>query len=148
MEQRHRNPERQILILKVFLKGILESVSLGGFMTRRVFALLLSFLFVALTLSAHGDKKHVIGTIERLSSGSVTVKTRDGKSVQVKLVPTTAYVARVATADKPATLSDLAVGENVVIHATPKGDDLEADEVRFSIAGASPSASSKTQPHP
>jgi hypothetical protein len=117
-------------------------------MTRRVFTVLLSFLFVAITLSAHGDKKHVIGTIEKLNSGSVTVKTRDGKSVQVKLVPTTVYVARVATADKPAALSDLAVGENVVIHATPKGDDLEADEVRFSAAGASGSGSLKPQQQP
>jgi hypothetical protein len=114
-------------------------------MTRRFFTLLLAFLLVAITLSAHGDKKHVIGTIEKLNSGSVTVKTRDGKSVQVKLVPSTTYVARVATADKPGAFSDLAVGENVVIHATPKGDDLEADEVRFSAAGTSGSASSKPQ---
>jgi hypothetical protein len=117
-------------------------------MTRRVFAIVLSFLLVAITLSAHGDKKHVIGTIEKLNSGSVTVKTRDGKSVQVKLLSSTVYVSRVATADKPAALSDLAVGENVVIHATPKGQDLEADEVRFSISGASPSTSSKTPQHP
>src|ERR1700737_708048 len=112
-------------------------------MKRRFFTLLLSFLFVAIALSAHGDKKHVIGTIEKLNSGSVTVKTRDGKSVQVKLVPSTVYVARVATADKPAALSDLAVGENVVIHATPKGEELEADEVRFAAPGRS--ASSKPQ---
>ena len=117
-------------------------------MTRRVFTLLLSFLFVAIIVSAHGEKKHVIGTIEKLNSGSVTVKTRDGKSVRVKLVPSTVYVARVATADKPAALSDLAVGENVVIHATPKGDDLEADEVRFSSPGTSGSASSKPQQQP
>ena len=115
---------------------------------KRVSTLLLSLLLVTITLSAHGDKKHVIGTIEKLNSGSVTVKTRDGKSVQVKLVPSTTYVARVATADKPAALSDLAVGENVVIHATPKGDDLEADEVRFSAAGTSGSASSKSQQQP
>jgi hypothetical protein len=117
-------------------------------MTRRFFTLLLAFLFVAITLSAHGDKKHVIGTIAKLNSGSVTVKTRDGKLVQVKLVPSTTYVARVATADKPAALSDLAVGENVVIHATPKGDDLEADEVRFSAPNASGSGSSKSQQQP
>jgi hypothetical protein len=117
-------------------------------MTRRFFTLLLSFLFVAITLSAHGDKKHVIGTIAKLNSGSVTVKTRDGKLVQVKLVPSTTYVARVATADKPAALADLAVGENVVIHATPKGDDLEADEVRFSAPSASGSGSSKSQQQP
>jgi hypothetical protein len=117
-------------------------------MKQRVFTLLLSFLVVVITLSAHGDKKHVIGTIEKLNSGSVTVKTRDGKSVQVKLVPSTVYVARVATADKPAALADLAVGENVVIHATPKGEDLEADEVRFSAAGATGSATSKPQQQP
>src|SRR6202051_4186272 len=140
MAQRRRNPERQNLILEVFL-----NLYLGGLMTRRFFTLSLSLLFVAITLSAHGDKKHVIGTIEKLNSGSVTVKTRDGKSVQVKLVPSTTYVARVATADKPAALSDLAGGANVVIHATPKGDDLEADEVRFSAASASGSGSSKTQ---
>jgi len=116
-------------------------------MKRRFFTLLLSVLFVAITLSAHGDKKHVIGTIEKLNSGSVTVKTRDGKSVQVKLVASTTYVARVATADKPAALSDLAVGENVVIHATPKDGDLEADEVRFSAAGVS-SSPSKSQQQP
>ena len=114
-------------------------------MERHVFTLLLTFLFVAITLSAHGDKKHVIGTIEKLDSGSVTVKTRDGKSVQVRLVPSTVYVARVATADKPAVFADLAVGENVVIHATPKGDDLEANEVRFSTSGASGPASPKAQ---
>jgi hypothetical protein len=117
-------------------------------MKRRFFTTLLAFVLVAVTLSAHGDKKHVIGTIEKLNSGSVTVKTRDGKSVQVKLVPSTAYVARVATADKPAAFSDLAVGENVVIHATPKGDDLEADEVRFSAAGTSGSGSSQSQQQP
>jgi hypothetical protein len=122
--------------------------SWGFFMTRRSFTLLLTFLLVAITVSAHGDKKHVIGTIEKLNSGSVTVKTRDGKSVQVKLVPSTVYVARVATADKPAALSDLAVGDNVVIHATPKGDGLEADEVRFSTSGASGSGSSKLQQQP
>lgn len=117
-------------------------------MKRRVFATLLSLLLVAvgaITVSAHGDKKHVIGTIEKLNSGSVTVKTRDGKSVEVKLVPSTVYVARVATADKPAALSDLAVGENVVIHATPKGEELEANEVRFSSPGSSGSSSSKPQ---
>src|SRR3984893_19575781 len=114
----------------------------------RICTILLAFLFVAITLSAHGDKKHVIGRIEKLNSGSVTVKTRDGKSVQVKLVPSTTYVARVATADKPAAFSDLAVGENVVIHATPHGDDLEANEVRSSAPAPSASLPQKAQQQP
>ena len=34
--------------------------------------------------------------------------------------------------NKPAKLADLAIGDAVVIHATPKGVSLEADEVKFS----------------
>jgi hypothetical protein len=101
-------------------------------MKRHLFVLWLAFAFLAVAASAHGDKKHVLGTIEKLDSGSVTVKTRDGKSVEVKLLSSTVYVSRVGSADKPAKLSDLAVGATVVIHATPKGQELEADEVKFS----------------
>jgi hypothetical protein len=114
-------------------------------MKRGFLMMVLSLAFVA-AVFAHGDKKHVIGTIEKLNSSSVTVKTREGKSVEVKLVGTTSYVSRATATDKPATFSDLAVGENVVIHATPKGDDLEADEVRFSTGNYTPSSTPKSKP--
>jgi hypothetical protein len=114
-------------------------------MKRRFCALLTALAFIAALAAAHGDKKHVIGTIQKLDAASVTIKTRDGKSVEVKLVSSTAYIKRVNTVDTPAALSDLAVGENVVVHATPKGDTLEADEVRFSTAVASPTTP-KSQP--
>jgi hypothetical protein len=41
---------------------------------------LVAILF-ALPAFAHGDKKHVIGTIEKISPDSVMVKTQDGRSV-------------------------------------------------------------------
>jgi hypothetical protein len=104
-------------------------------MKSRFFSLLLSFALVAAAALAHGDKIHVLGTIEKINPGSVTVKTREGKSVEVKLVASTVYVSRVNTTDKPAAISDLAVGKNVVIHATPNGEQLEAAEVRFSAPG-------------
>src|SRR5262249_34174886 len=88
---------------------------------------------------AHGDKKHVVGTLEKVSADSVIVKTTDGKTVEVKLVSSTMVVTRDG---KPAKVSDLAPGERVVIHATPSGDTLSADEVKFSPAGA-PAASNK-----
>jgi hypothetical protein len=100
---------------------------------------------LALSISpafAHGDKKHVVGTLEKVSSDSVTVKTADGKSVEVKLVSSTMYVTRDG---KTAKLTDLAPGERVVIHATPSGETLSADEVKFSPAGA-PAASSNPKP--
>jgi hypothetical protein len=106
----------------------LRFLSLIGFLT----------LFAAMA-AAHGDKKHVIGTLEKVNPDSVVVKTADGKSVEVKLVASTMYVSRDGKASK---LSDLAVGERVVIHATPNGDTLSADEVKFSPpAAGSPSAS-------
>ncbi len=111
----------------------------------RSLALILSFVFLASAVLAHGDKKHVIGTIEKMGTDAVTVKTAEG-SVDVRLVAGTTYV--VVGADKvakPAKLADLHVGDRVVIHATPKPDNtLEAAEVRFSSAATT--AASKPKP--
>jgi hypothetical protein len=93
---------------------------------------------------AHGNKMHVRGTIEKISADSVQVKTPDGKSVEVKLAASTVYLLHVMgkqatpsdSVDKPAKVSDLAIGDLVVIHATPKGDALEADEIKFSVPSA------------
>jgi hypothetical protein len=104
---------------------------------RFVWLLAFAALFVC-TAVAHGDKKHVMGTIEKISADSVVVKTADGKSVEVKVASATIYVSRDGKASK---LSDLAVGQRVVIHATPEGDTLTADEIKFSPAGAAAGAS-------
>lgn len=90
---------------------------------------------------AHGNKVHVRGTIEKINPDSVQIKTPDGKSVEVKLAASTVYLLHVTqkqatpsdSADKPSKASDLAIGDLVVIHATTKGDTLEADEVKFSL---------------
>ena len=104
-------------------------------MKLRWFVLLLAFL-IALPAFAHGDKTHVIGTIEKISPESLLVKTADGKSVEVKLAAATAYFTKDG---KPAKFADVAVGQRVVIHATPKGTDLIADEVKFAVAGSAAS---------
>jgi hypothetical protein len=102
-------------------------------MKLRWFVLLVAFV-IASPMFAHGDKKHVIGTIEKLSAESVTVKTAEGKSVEVKLAAATVYVTKDG---KPAKLGDVAVGQRVVIHATPKGTELIADEVKFAAVSSS-----------
>ena len=113
-------------------------------MRLRTFGLLLSLALLASAALAHGDKKHVVGTVDKVSADSVTVKIADGTSVEVKLVATTTYISRNGNVDKPAKASDLLVGDRVVIHATPKGDTLEAAEVRFSAPGtAAAGAASK-----
>ena len=105
---------------------------------------------------AHGNKVHVSGTVEKISAESVVVKTRDGKSVEVKLVASTTYLNHVMektakpadlNADKPAKQSDIAVGDLVVIHATPKDNALEAYEVKFSVPGtAKPATPAAAKP--
>ena len=98
-------------------------------MKRQITAILFCLVPVA-AVFAHGDKKHVIGIIEKLTNNSVTVKTREANRWKLSsLRPPLLAAGR--TSDKPATFADLAVGENVVIHATPKGNDLEAEQVRF-----------------
>ncbi|HKW61725.1 MAG TPA: hypothetical protein VJN89_04200 [Candidatus Acidoferrum sp.] len=103
--------------------------------------LLLVLVFAAGTTFAHGNKVHVRGKVEKVGAESLQVKTPDGKSVELKLVASTVYVQHKVVkpgepadtnADSPAKLADLAVGDAVVIHATPKGGTLEADEVKFS----------------
>jgi hypothetical protein len=107
-------------------------------------------LFVVLAMAvtvalAHGDQKHVVGTVETISADSVVVKTSGGSLVEVKLVATTIYVKRDG---KSAKLSDLAAGDRAVIHATPRGDVLEANEVKFAKPGdpVAPPAKLSTKP--
>jgi len=100
----------------------------------RFFPFLALIVLTAVGAFAHGNKRHIVGTLEKINADSVVVKTADGKSLEVKLVAATAYVSRIDKADKPAKLSDLAVGDRVVIHATPKNETLEADEIKFSPA--------------
>jgi hypothetical protein len=95
---------------------------------------------VASVALAHGDKKHVIGTLEKINADSVVVKTAAGKSVEVKLVATTMYVSHAGNEDKPAKLADLAVGDRAVIHATPKGEILEANEIKFAAPSSAADA--------
>ena len=105
-------------------------------------------LLLALAASAafaHGNKVHVLGTLEKINADSVVVKTKDGKSVEVRLAASTVYLCHTVNQDKnarlsdmpgqdkPAKISDLAVGDMVVIHATPKDNALEADQIKFSV---------------
>jgi hypothetical protein len=103
--------------------------------------LTLALAFAAGVAWGHGNKVHVRGKVEKVGADSLQVKTVEGKSVAVKLVSSTVYIHHMAAKpgdppvtndDRPAKLTDVAVGDAVVIHATPKDGTLEADEVKFS----------------
>ena len=105
-------------------------------MKLRISTLALLFILATGTAFAHGNKVHVRGTVEKISADSVVVKTADGKSVEVKFAASTVFLSRSNNEDKPAKAGDLAAGDLVVIHATPKDNILEADEIKFSVVGA------------
>jgi len=106
-------------------------------MKARIAAVMVSLLLIAVAVMAHGDKKHVMGVIEKVGAESVSVKTADGKVVDVKLAAGTTYILRDGkSADgTPAKFTDLAVGQRVIIHAAPEGNELIADEVKFAPPG-------------
>ena len=117
--------------------------------------LALALAFTGGAAFAHGNKTHVKGTVERIGGDSLQVRTPEGKTVEVKLVASTVYVLHTrikpggapdATENKPAKLADLAVGDAVVIHATPKDGILEADEIKFSAPSSNKMASAASTP--
>jgi len=114
----------------------------------RLISLVLLLALAPGAVFAHGGKVHVVGTIEKTTSDSVVVKTKDGKSVAVKLAASTVYLERIKNQDKPAKMADLAAGDFVVIHATSNDTGLEADQVRFSRPAAAPKVAAPALPKP
>ena len=94
---------------------------------------------------SHGDQKHVVGTVEKISSNTVSVKTSTGKTVEIKLMDKTVYLQRDG---KSAKLADVAVGDRVVIHATSHGDSVEATEVKFAKKADTPPSTVKPKKNP
>jgi len=92
--------------------------------TLAAFALMLALSAVAF---AHGNEKHVMGTVTSISDNSITVETTSKKTVTVTVSPATKF----QKSGSPAALKDLKVGDKVVIHATGPEEKLVATEVRF-----------------
>jgi hypothetical protein len=113
----------------------------------RWISIVLLLALAASSVFAHGDKVHVLGTLEKVNSDSLVVRTKAGKPVEVKLAASTVFVERTNNRDKPAKLSDLAAGDFVVIHATAGDNGLEADQVRFSVPAA-PKVAAPAAPKP
>jgi len=92
--------------------------------TVAVFALALA---LSASAFAHGNEKHVMGTVTSISDNSITVETKSKKTVTV----TCSAATKFQKSGSPAALKDLKVGDKVVIHATGPEGKLLATEVRF-----------------
>jgi Domain of unknown function (DUF5666) len=100
-------------------------------MQRKVVLLLLVTLFSTSLFFAHGNEKHVMGTVKAIGAGSISVETTDHQVQTVQISSQTKFVR----SGNPSSISELNVGDRVVIHAKPSGDKLDATEVK---SGAQP----------
>jgi len=76
---------------------------------------------------AHEGKTHVMGTVSALDAEHVIIKSREGKTVSVRLTPGTKY----QKGESRAAASDLTVGDRAVIDVSGTKASLTATEIRF-----------------
>ena len=95
-------------------------------MKRTVAAFALLFAVSVMSV-AHGNEKHLMGTVTSISDNSITVETKSKKTVVVTLSTATKF----QKSGSPAALKDLKVGDKVVIHATGPEEKLVATDVKF-----------------
>ena len=99
-------------------------------MLKRNVALVMALcLALAGPLLAHGGYTHVMGTVTAMDATHVEVKTKAGKTVSVMLTGATKFTKDGAAA----AATDLKVGQRVSVEAKPKGESLEASEVKLGV---------------
>jgi hypothetical protein len=96
------------------------------------FFAIVSLALLPTIVTAHGGEEHVTGTVAKISDTSVTVKTKEGKAVDVALDAKTTF-ARGKTAIAK---SDIKVGDRIVIHATEVDEKLFAHTVEVGTVPA------------
>lgn len=97
---------------------------------KRLLTLALTLALATPFVYAHGGMEHVMGTVAAISASSIRVTTSDGKSQTVLLTADTTYAKK----DTAIALSDIEVGDAVVIHATMKNNALTAATVKVGAA--------------
>ncbi|GAC1659895.1 MAG: hypothetical protein NVS9B15_23480 [Acidobacteriaceae bacterium] len=79
-------------------------------------------LFSVTLMFAHGNEKHLRGTVTKATDAAITIKTTAGKTVEVAVTPSTKFMKGA----KSITAADIKENDRVVIHAKSNGDKLEA----------------------
>ena len=97
------------------------------------FLAVVSLALLPTIASAHGGEEHVTGTVTKVSDTSVTVKTTQGKTVDVGFdAKMTTYQRAKQTVQK----TDIKVGDKIVIHAMEVNEKLVAHSVELGVAPA------------
>ncbi|MDP9040080.1 MAG: DUF5666 domain-containing protein [Acidobacteriota bacterium] len=94
---------------------------------KRLLVMVLTLGLFATAAYAHNGMIHVMGTVTSITDTSISVKGADGKIQTVAFAPTTKFLrGETAIAAK-----DIKVGDHTVVHATKKGEQLIAAEVKL-----------------
>jgi Domain of unknown function (DUF5666) len=115
---------------------------------KKILATLFTLVLMVSIAYAHNGMEHVMGTVASITDSSITVTTTDGKTQTVTATADTKY----SKMDAAIALTDIKVGDHVVIHASKKNDKLIAATVQVGMgkmAGMkmdSKSSSASTQP--
>ncbi len=96
-------------------------------MKHHLVVIALAITLLATTAFAHGGEEHVMGTVTKISTTSITVKTAKNETKDLAITDKTKF----EKSGSPATLEDLKVGDRVVIHAMESKGKLTAHVVRF-----------------
>ena len=100
---------------------------------------LLLILSFSLSVFAHGDMEHVLGTVVKVSDHLLSVRVTDGTIKDVLIDDETRFFKGTG----PATFNEIKVGMRVVIHAHKHQDSLHAVEVKIAAGSAQHPASHK-----
>lgn len=99
---------------------------------KKTVTLFLSLLLFAAVAFAHGGVEHVMGTVTKVTEKSITVETKDKKTVEINLTADTKFLK----GETAVALKDLKVGDRVVVDAKKDGSKLVATRVRMAAAEA------------
>jgi ketosteroid isomerase-like protein len=84
-------------------------------------------VLIAVSIDASsGGRKKVMGTISKMETNAMSIRSTDGHDVSVELTPKTRFVM----GEEPASIKDANVGRRVILYRAPDGT---ADEVRLGV---------------
>jgi uncharacterized GH25 family protein len=94
-------------------------------------AIYIAFVALLCTIAvAHEGHKHIKGKVTAINGQEVTVQVENGPEQKVVVTPE----SKLMKGDDEVKLSDLKVGDGVLIHGAEKDGKIEAEELRIRIA--------------
>ena len=94
---------------------------------KRLFLTILALGLFGTAAYAHNGMIHVMGTVTSITDTSISVKGTDGKVQTVAFAATTKFLR----GETAIGAKDIKVGDHAVVHATKKGEQLVAHEVKL-----------------